>query len=209
MPSIITLTYRLSFFLILIFFLSGCFQNSRLMEESQRAAESIEERMEVEETIEKLITIEAPKVKGENFVKPSDTQNDVKNTEMMAAFFAKVLYQFTSLEIPVSEYVEFLNNHASLDSPFVRDLNDKESIFEYVQTIYKERGVKNLNYRISEIEYDENDKNYAYFYREVNTDTLGSEYFLTTMKYEDDEWKLYNDEPTSPVIIGGEESLHE
>ncbi|MDO6657399.1 hypothetical protein [Anaerobacillus sp. 1_MG-2023] len=133
-----------------------------------------------------------------------------EDSTAFAIFAGNMLYNFQASEISPSAFYDFLKQYGSesIQEGLKIDRKDAITSFENVQDIYKNSKQQPKSYELSEVQISVGFSE-GYFYRKVATNK-GDDYYITTVKQEDGNWKFVDDSPSPPyeaveVMEKGEE----
>jgi hypothetical protein len=197
----------------LVLLMSGC-TNEKFKEEVAKTEKAnLENRQKQDdgagenidhETYSKLVkplgeVIKENELDSVNTVEVIDISPDLTfdSASDFAQYSARVLYEFYTFQITSEDYYTFLIQHGSETT--VQELPSKEDvlmILNNLQAMHKD--VRGENYELTEIEFNRL-QNEGHFYRKVVT-SYGNEYFITTIKKEENRWKFVQDEPSPPYV---------
>ncbi|MBF0706756.1 hypothetical protein IQ283_09060 (plasmid) [Alkalihalobacillus hwajinpoensis] len=137
-----------------------------------------------------------------------------EDSTAFAIFAGNMLYNFQASEISPSAFYDFLKQYGSesIQEGLQIDRKDAITSFENVQDIYKNSKQQPKSYELSEVQITAGFRE-GYFYRKVATNK-GDDYYITTIKQEDGNWKFVDDSPSPPyeaaeVMEKGEEDSND
>lgn len=123
------------------------------------------------------------------------------NPEEFSKKLGQILYEFSTGELSVDDYYNFLTRNASDDflSQYLPNESAGTLFLENVQSLLIDKLPElKKGYTISELTYDRFEKE-AYFYRKVTTVKDDKPiYYISTIVKEGDSWKFQDDSPSPP-----------
>lgn len=200
----------LVFMALTITLLSGC--NDRIVDEANKVnSEKIKHQQEIQDLQDKqlkaleenttpiekaLETLETEKETKETLENEQiDEQTEFANEEEFAQYVANILFNFFTGDLSPEKYYEFISKHGSL--VLLKDINpEKKDVmikgYADIQRKLIENGTKFVDYKISELTFDETGI-YAYFYRTLISEDGEEVNYITTIVKEKNGWKYDSD----------------
>ena len=185
-------------------------KNRKQNEESQKKHELIEKKNAAEkEELYKEMEKPLDEVIQENDL---DAAKEITNPKVIekdsyidaqefANYVSEQLYLFYTNRLSPQQYYNFLKKFGdkNIKKQYPTE-EDAINILTSIQEMYKKANTTGESHTVTKVEYNRL-KTEASFYRKVIT-AQGVEYFITTIKKENQGWKFSSDDPSPPYTAG-------
>ncbi|WP_368502718.1 hypothetical protein AB3N04_01065 (plasmid) [Alkalihalophilus sp. As8PL] len=154
---------------------------------------SVEEALSELEELEELNVLDNMKVK---------VLSEYDDPTEFALYVSDILFKFYNRTISPTDYLSFLNEHASHE--FKRDFltgdaEDDLLNIQAVQATFEDHQVLHTSYKVSEVKLKGGQRE-GYFYRAVVLDVPIEQHYMVTIKKENNMWKFHEDKASVPFV---------
>jgi Na+-transporting methylmalonyl-CoA/oxaloacetate decarboxylase gamma subunit len=173
-------------------------ENVELSKEQKEALDELEDKSNEEALFENDLDI-----RKELNIQVPEKRSSYENPEELSQYISYLFFAYHKGEMKPETFVDELLPHAHEEFLKLLPTNQKNQIETF--TVLQETNLKALpspiaSYVITDIQYQER-AGEAMFYRKYVLQNIEEIYYITTIKKEDNVWKLFDDSPAPPYEV--------